>query len=497
MKQQLRENQGWNKIVYDLMTAEGRVYDNPQAGYILRDAGMRLDSLALTATIFLGADVSCAQCHDHPFADWTQKQFYEMTAFFGATQTRKRITNEINLMAEWDQYVKQRDGNSQNANKIRNIIGTNRFNVNQTKKSDLVYPKYSKDIKTEDVDKSVIPKFITWEDVENLELPDPKTTNPSSLRTTFANWLTHPKNPRFAMSMANRLWKRAFGLALNEPVSNIDDLAQSSNPELLQHLATLFVSEDFKIKEFMRILYNTRTYQSKVTTEPLNMGEQYYFQGPLLRRMSAEQAWDSYMTLILGKPEKYKMPLKELQSNAAKLDLTNITIPIIAEKIENLEKNKLARNAFIIGNITEVDDEETLADKPTLPNGFYAFKKMELLPSAELEQPEEPDHFLNHFGQSQRQIIDDSKLIGSIPQILSLMNGDVQQMLTRPKSLILRNILAFESNSERLDALYLSVLNRYPTNQERSFAELSCKGHAGIANVIWALINSREFMFIQ
>jgi hypothetical protein len=191
------------------------------------------------------------------------------------------------------------------------------------------------------------------------------------------------------------------------------------------------------------------------------------------------------------------MPLKELQSNAAKLDLTNITIPIIAEKIENLEKYKLARNAFIIGNITEVDDEETLADKPTLPNGFYRYKDMYLLPAAELVQPEKPDHFLNHFGQSQRQIIDDSKLIGSIPQILSLMNGDVQQMLTRPKSLIFRNILSFNSNSERLNALYLSILNRYPTNQERSIAEFDCKNNVGISNILWSLINSREFIFIQ
>jgi hypothetical protein len=58
------------------------------AGYLLRDAGMPLDNLANTLAVFLGTDVACAQCHDHPFSDWTQHQFYEMASFFGATTTR-------------------------------------------------------------------------------------------------------------------------------------------------------------------------------------------------------------------------------------------------------------------------------------------------------------------------------------------------------------------------------------------------------------------------
>jgi hypothetical protein len=506
LKQQIKENQGWDKIVFDLMTAEGKLYDNPKAGYILRDSGMRLDSLATTLTVFLGTDVSCAQCHDHPFADWTQKQFYEMAAFFGATRTKLEQKDlkslpggdpQKRLLEEWDTLTKAKTGNAKNANKARNIIATNRFSVIQDPQSDLRYPKHSKDIKETDVDKIVQPKFISWESanpsIENQSLNDPK-----QLRNSFATWMTHPKNPRFAMSMANRMWRRAFGLAVNEPVSNIDDLTQAYNPELLKHLSNELIRVNFKLKDFMRIIYNSRAYQSKATSEPLTMGDPYYFQGPLLRRMTAEQAWDSYMTLILGEPDQYKMPMKELQSRSANFEINEkLTVQTIALKIEALENYKNKMEALMAGGLDEAGSAEALAAGKDTPGGFLKFKDMVLLRSAELTQPEKAGHFLSNFGQSQRQIIDDSRLIGSIPQILTLMNGNAQQMLTRPKSLIFRNLSEFKSDSDKCDALYLNLLNRKPSSKEKNIALSLCSNETGCADLIWALINSREFIFIQ
>ena len=93
-KEQIEKNAPWDKMVTTMLTADGKMWDDLEesgraaTGYLLRDSGMPLDNLANTLTVFLGTDVACAQCHDHPFSDWTQRQFYEMAAFFGATTTR-------------------------------------------------------------------------------------------------------------------------------------------------------------------------------------------------------------------------------------------------------------------------------------------------------------------------------------------------------------------------------------------------------------------------
>ena len=81
VKDSLRENKPYDQFVFELITAKGRVWENGAAGYYLRDRGMPLDNTANTVAIFLGTQIGCAQCHDHPFEDWTQRQFYEMAAF--------------------------------------------------------------------------------------------------------------------------------------------------------------------------------------------------------------------------------------------------------------------------------------------------------------------------------------------------------------------------------------------------------------------------------
>src|SRR5690606_24617833 len=62
------------------------VGQNPASGFLLRDTGMEFDAFANFGQVMLGIDISCAQCHDHPFDEWTQGDFYEMAAFFGNTQ---------------------------------------------------------------------------------------------------------------------------------------------------------------------------------------------------------------------------------------------------------------------------------------------------------------------------------------------------------------------------------------------------------------------------
>src|SRR4029077_2331969 len=81
VKGSLETNKPYDRFVYEMLTAEGKVWDNPASGYILRDSGMPLDAMNNTVRIFLGTRIGCAQCHNHPFDRWTQKEFYQMAAF--------------------------------------------------------------------------------------------------------------------------------------------------------------------------------------------------------------------------------------------------------------------------------------------------------------------------------------------------------------------------------------------------------------------------------
>ncbi len=88
VKEQLRTNRPYDEWVYDMLTAEGKIWDNPAVGYTMRDTGMPLVHVDNTVRVFLGTQIGCAQCHDHPFDKWTQKEFYSLAAFTHGTSTR-------------------------------------------------------------------------------------------------------------------------------------------------------------------------------------------------------------------------------------------------------------------------------------------------------------------------------------------------------------------------------------------------------------------------
>lgn len=123
-------------------------------------------------------------------------------------------------------------------------------------------------------------------------------------RQAFARWLTSKENPRFARTIANRLWKQAFGIGQIEPVDDMMDTTVAENTELMNYLEAEMKRLNFDMKEYLRVIYNTETYQRQVSVEEVNPGETYRFSGPILRRMTAEQVWDSFLTLAV--PDDYR-----------------------------------------------------------------------------------------------------------------------------------------------------------------------------------------------
>jgi len=320
-------------------------------------------------------------------------------------------------------------------------------------------------------------------------------------RLTFAKWLTSPANPRFAMTLSNRLWKLVFGVAVKEPVVDLDDPTDCNNPMLLGHLANEMVRLKFDLRAFMRLLCNTQTYQREAITKEITPGEPYYFPGPILRRMTAEQAWDSCVTLAIGdKVDNYK--LRRAQTYVDVFDFKgNVTASVLREKLDRM-RGAMGGKAGKAGKagkgrkarmMKDTDDEDDDVDhtKPEVLGGQI------LARAAELPQPERDQHFLRMFGQSDREIQDTNSDEGSIPQVLMLMNGEAQSVLRNPRALVLATALNQGAPEQQIESLYYSFFTRRPSAGELKAAGEALAGGMTVADLTWVLFNSREFVFVQ
>ncbi|MFO1482136.1 MAG: DUF1549 domain-containing protein [Verrucomicrobiaceae bacterium] len=502
-KGQLADNVPWDKIVYKMMTADGKLLENGATGYLLRDAGMRLDNLSLTLSTFLGANVACAQCHDHPFADWTQHQFYEMAAFFGATETYGAKGSK-NGNAQMMRKALASLDNKRLQQQAKNLLRINGMAVEDSDENDLKLPddyKYP-DAKPGD---PVAPKLVTWSDDKTKKAyKGVQTKNEEDLRAQFARWMTSPDNPRFAMTIANRMWKRIFGLGVKEPVTDLDDPNSSVNPPLLYHLSNEMVRLKFDLKQFMRLICNTQAYQREATSHEMSDGTPYLFPGPILRRMTAEQAWDSCATLVVGADvDKFHEHRGEMYAKAMNIDFGKDASPdTLATQIETAmasmrqfgggkAQGNPKNNARKKRMMQQSGEEEDLTISPPVRNGLV------LARASELPQPERDQHFLRMFGQSDRQIADSSSEEGSIPQVLMLMNGEAQRVIGQDDSLVVQTASEQKTPEQKVESLYLSFFSRKPHPDELRTAMGGLESGMTMRDLTWVLFNTREFVFVE
>jgi len=122
-----------------------------------------------------------------------------------------------------------------------------------------------------------------------------------------------------------------------------------------------------------------------------------------------------------------------------------------------------------------------------------------LVRASELSQPAPAGHLLRKFGQSERNfVIGAASDEGSVPQVMELMNGAATMVLTKPDSLIFKKMKNVSQPMLRAEIAFLSILNRHILPEERTMLvqELE-KGGQAMPNLIWALLNTPEFIFIK
>ena len=311
IRESLRSNKPWDQMARELVSSTGSCFDTGAIGYYMRDRGMPLDNLSNTTRVFLGTRMECAQCHDHPFDKWTQKQFFEMAAFthnMSATSYQSKGYNEVQKMMRADKSLDKetqdlmRKALSEAVRPLRNTL------VVQNKGS-LRLPhdyKYS-DAKPKDV----VPASVMFGKPVTL-------SKGANTIDEFGQWLTSAENPRFTTIIANRLWKRVFGAGIYEQVDEMMDGSVASNPELMSFLEQQMVALKYDMKAYLRMLLNTQAF-ARESTKEVSPGVPYYFQGPVFHRMSAEQVWDSLVTLVSPDPDQPNWSARERE----RLDLEN------------------------------------------------------------------------------------------------------------------------------------------------------------------------------
>jgi hypothetical protein len=466
VKECLRENTPWDVMVHDMLTAEGQVWDNPAVGFYVRDQGMPLDNLNNSIRIFLGTRIGCAQCHDHPFDKWTQKEFYQLAAFVGGVQfgvgqkeMNKVNAKQVNEAAGGPETTEARLG--------RFIVTANRKGVMENPKRQLTFPK---DYQYDDAKPGqVATPTVLWGKTT-------ATVKPENRRTVYADWVTSNDNPRFAQTIANRLWAKAMGRGLIEPLDDMQDGTVAVIPPLMEFLSSEMKRVEYDLKEFQRIIYLTKTYQRQVTYDDLSPTDQYVFPGPVLRRMTAEEVWDSLLTLSLPNPDGILRP--DDSDYTSTFDISDATtVDEILKKAKQLDE---------LNKKTNEDRRKRL------------YKGAELVRASELPQPLPDGHLLRQFGQSDRGQINESHTDGTVPQLLTMFNGSATHMMLEKGSVIYNEVVDEKTPDAQIERIFLCLLSRKPAKNERlaAAAEIKKDGAAGIGNVIWALLNTREFLFV-
>jgi hypothetical protein len=263
LEKEFNQNKPWNQQVTELLTASGTQQANPAVTFFLANQGP--DKLTdLTCKLFLGVQLQCAQCHNHPFTQWKQTEYWGMAAFY----TKVKL-----------------NGNAKKAAKT----GANPEVTEDGR------PRQGKAAKLPESAKIVPAKFFQGE--------EPKLTASEPNRPVLARWLTAETNPFFARAMVNRTWHQFFGRAFVQPVDDMHDGNPASHPELLQFLAEQFAANNFDLHYLIRAICNSQTYQR--TSKPFggNDDDTTLFSHMSIKSMSAEQMYDS-LTAVFGTSTK-------------------------------------------------------------------------------------------------------------------------------------------------------------------------------------------------
>lgn len=244
MRDSLLANTRYDQIVRQILAATGTIVSNPPVAWYKRvkEANVQVEDVA---QLFLGVRMQCAQCHHHPFEKWTQAEYYHLAAFFS------QIGRKPTAIAGEDLIFHKRGVAQAEHRKTRVML----------RPAGLGEP----------------PLDIAPDD-------DP--------RLAFADWMSKKDNPFFAKSLVNRYWKHFFKRGLVEPEDDLRDTNPPTNPDLFDALARHFVESGYDLKDLVRTIARSHTYQLSAIPNEHNIVDRQAFSHFYPKRMTAEVLLD-------------------------------------------------------------------------------------------------------------------------------------------------------------------------------------------------------------
>ena len=452
LRKQIAANRPWDQLCRDILTAEGTNTDNPAVGYFIVTIGEQNEAeksevVASVAQAFLGTRIGCAQCHNHPLERYTQDDYFHFAGFFSRDRFDRKppeqgATRLLTATGEGHNLLRERERLQKELGTIEASLPNEKDEAKlaELKKKQDEFPRRFADLDKRLAEQDARPvgvgqprtgQFLAARPLDRSTTPIEPGQNP---RVVLAQWITSPSNEFFSGSIVNRLWKHFFRTGLVEPVDDLRATNPPSNPALFKSLQTELVASGFNLRQVMRLILNSQTYQLTSATTPANATDSRFYSHYYARRLPAEVLLDA------------------------------------------------------------------LSDVTAIPESFAGYP----LGARAIQLPDSglSSYFLSTFGRSDRVTACACERQGEItlPQLLQMQNGDaILAKISAPQSRLAELIKSSTDDNVVIEELFLSCLARRPAPAEVDAVRQSLTGDGTreekFRDLLWALLNSKEFAF--
>jgi hypothetical protein len=462
----IQEEMPYDEMARRFISANGKANAVPEVAFVLGDNADPMALAGVTAQVFMGVRIACAQCHDHPFDKWTREDFYGFAAYFGKTRryennfTNTVYTREVSQSSVL--WPPEGEGDASDRKPIAAKFLVDLVNANVT--SDYLARLSAKraaarkviedaknrtadfvnlDVLLADAGEKALERAkgkrpeefdIVAEakrDRENIDLTA-QFYKSSELRTKLASLVANPRNRYFSESFVNRVWKDLIGRGIVEPIDDFRDTNSPSHPKLLAFLADEFVASGFQLKPLVRTIVSSEAYQrgQALGVEDLSREDlERAFLAVPARRMLSEVLYDSIVAA--GDLFDYKHPqgsnMKTVSNRvrvAVKPDGDEIATPIALNAtgaaMKPAMKNALAKNdlGYNLEQGIEIDFDAVLKKAKEAQNEAVVVEKMVVKSQEELEaermQMERPGGVrMRYIYKMVSRTFDDNPVFGS------------------------------------------------------------------------------------